>query len=150
MGRLTADPELVTSSGGTTYTRFSIAVDRNFVKSGEERVTDFIRCVAWGKTAEFICNYFAKGQMIAVQGEIRTGSYTNRDGAKVYTTDININQASFTGDKRDHGSGEKNSYSSANRAAAQSKPSVPPTSYSSGSNEDFEVTSPFDNTDLPF
>lgn len=159
MGRLTADPELVTSSSGATYTRFTVAVDRSFVKSGEERETDFIRCVAWGKTAEFICNYFGKGQMISVQGEIRTGSYTNRDGAKVFTTDINVDKVSFTGDKRERGSsGSENSYASANRSASSSRSSSRSSerseerssvSYSSGSSDDFEADDVFDS-DLPF
>lgn len=99
MGRLTADPELKTTSSGTNYCRFSIAVERPF-KNGDEKVTDFINCVAWRQTAEFVSRYFAKGQMIAVEGSIQTGSYTNKDGAKVYTTDILVRQASFTGDKR--------------------------------------------------
>lgn len=99
MGRLTADPELRTSSGGISYTKFCVAVDRPG-KSGEEKKTDFINCVAWRQTAEFVSRYFTKGQMIALEGSIQTGSYTNKDGAKVYTTDILVNSVSFTGDRR--------------------------------------------------
>lgn len=100
MGRLTADPELRTSNSGISYCRFTVAVDRSFTKSGEEKKTDFINCVAWRQTAEFVSRYFTKGQMIAVEGSIQTDSYTNKDGAKVYTTDILVSQVSFTGDKR--------------------------------------------------
>ena len=70
MGRLTADPELRETSNGVSYCRFSIAVDRAH-KSGEDKVTDFLNCVAWRQTAEFISRYFTKGQMIAVVGSLR-------------------------------------------------------------------------------
>ena len=98
MGRLTADPELRTTANGTNYSRFSVAVERPF-KNGDEKITDFINCVAWRQTAEFVTRYFTKGQMIAVEGSIQTGSYTNKDGAKVYTTDVLVNSVSFTGSK---------------------------------------------------
>ena len=88
IGRLTTAPELKYTQSNTAYTRFSIAVDRAFVKQGEERQTDFINIVAWGKTAEFVCKYFMKGQRIGITGEIRTGSYTAQDGTKRYTTDV--------------------------------------------------------------
>ena len=97
MGRLTADPELRTTNNGLNYCRFTVAVDR--YSKGEEKKTDFISCVAWRQTAEFIERYFSKGKMIAVQGSILTGSYTNKDGAKVYTTDVLVDKAHFCGDK---------------------------------------------------
>lgn len=98
MGRLTADPELRTTANGTNYSRFSVAVERPF-KNGDEKITDFVNCVAWRQTAEFVSRYFTKGQMIALEGSIQMGSYTNKDGAKVYTTDILVNSVSFTGSK---------------------------------------------------
>jgi single-strand DNA-binding protein len=97
MGRLTADPELRTTNNGLNYCRFTVAVDR--YTKGEEKKTDFINCVAWRQTAEFVERYFGKGKMIAVQGSIQTGSFTNKDGAKVYTTDVLVDKAHFCGDK---------------------------------------------------
>lgn len=88
LGRLTANPELKYTQSNTAYTRFSIAVDRTYTKQGEERQTDFINIIAWGKTAEFVCKYFMKGQRIGITGEIRTGSYTDQNGNKRYTTDV--------------------------------------------------------------
>ena len=97
MGRLTTNPELKTTNSGLSYCRFTVAVDR--YSKGEDKKTDFINCVAWRQTAEFIERYFSKGKMIAVQGSIQTGSYTNKDGAKVYTTDVLVDKAHFCGDK---------------------------------------------------
>lgn len=94
IGRMTADPELRHTQGGTACTRFNVAVDRR-VKQGEEKQADFINIVAWDKTAEFICKYFSKGQRIALTGSIRTGSYTDRDGGKRYTFDVWANNVEF-------------------------------------------------------
>lgn len=107
MGRLTADPELRTTNNGLNYCRFTVAVDR--YSKGEDKKTDFINCVAWRQSAVFISRYFTKGQMIAVEGSIQTGSYTNKDGVKVYTTDILVSSVSFTGDRRsEEGQGNTN------------------------------------------
>lgn len=102
MGRLTHDPEIKYLQGNdTAVARISIAVERDYKAAGEERPkTDFINCVAWNKTAEFIGKYFKKGSMIAVTGAIETGSYTDQNGNKVYTTVVRINKVSFTGEKR--------------------------------------------------
>jgi len=156
MGRLTADPELRTSSSGISYCRFTVAVDRSFAKPGEEKKTDFINCVAWRQTAEFVSRYFTKGQMIAVEGSIQTGSYTNKDGAKVYTTDIQVDNVSFTGSKRESGGSGSDSYgsnggnygSSNNYSDRSRNDGAPASSYSSGSAGDFQQT-PIDD-DLPF
>ena len=102
MGRITAAPELKTTSSGINYCRFTLAVDRKFQKQGGERQTDFINCVAWRQSAEFICRYFVKGQLMAVTGSIQTGSYTDNTGAKRYTTDVVVDNAYFTGDKREN------------------------------------------------
>lgn len=100
MGRLTRDVELKYSQGSDlAIARFTVAVERDYQKEGE-RATDFINCVSFGKTAEFISKYFGKGNMICVIGSIQTGSYTNKDGVKVYTTDIKVDKASFTGEKK--------------------------------------------------
>ena len=93
MGRITKDPD-TRQNGESTVTRFSIAVDRKFKREGDA-TADFINCVAFGKTAEFISKYFFKGNRIAVVGRIQTGSYTNKDGVKVYTTDVVVEEAEF-------------------------------------------------------
>lgn len=97
MGRLTKDAELKTTNNGINYTRFTVAVDRP-KKQGEEKKADFINCIAWRGTAEFICRNFSKGKLIAVNGKIEAGSYTNQDGEKVYTTEILARDISFCGD----------------------------------------------------
>lgn len=100
MGRLTADPELRQTPSGVSVVRFTVAVDRGYVKQGEERQTDFINVVAWRGSAEFVAKYFQKGSMIAVQGSIQTGSY-EKDGVKHYTFEIVADNVSFCGGKSD-------------------------------------------------
>ena len=124
MGRLTADPELKNTAGGTPYCRFSVAVDRPF-KSGDEKITDFISCVAWRQTAEFVSRYFTKGQMIALVGWLQTGSYTNRDGAKVYTTDVSVISVSFCGEKKDSGGSQPAPSSPGPAPAPKAPPDIP-------------------------
>lgn len=95
-GRLVADPEVRYSQGGnaTCIARYRLAVDRRFKREGEADA-DFISCVAFGKAGEFAEKYFRKGMKVAVEGRIQTGSYTNKDGQKVYTTDIVIESQEF-------------------------------------------------------
>lgn len=100
MGRLTADPELKTTQGGVSVTSFRVAVERTYVPQGQERQTDFITVVAWRGTAEFICKYFAKGDMIAVSGSIQTRNYEDRNGNKHTAFEIVASEASFCGGKR--------------------------------------------------
>ncbi|MEE3307864.1 single-stranded DNA-binding protein [Sharpea azabuensis] len=91
IGRLTKEPEIRATAEGLYITRFTIAVDRR----SKDKETDFISCVAFGKTAETIEKYCRKGMKIAIEGRIQTGSYTNKDGNKVYTTDVNVNEIEF-------------------------------------------------------
>ena len=98
IGRLSSDVELKSTSGGTNYARFSIAVQRDFKNKDGEYEADFINCIAWRNTAEFISKYFGKGSMIAIVGSIQTGSY-EKDGQKHYTTDINVEEVYFAGSK---------------------------------------------------
>lgn len=98
MGRLTKDPEIRTTNSGLSVCKFTVAVDR-YSKDGEDK-TDFINCVAWRKTAEFIGNYFSRGQRIALTGSIQTGSYTDKDGRTVYTTDVLVDKAEFCESKK--------------------------------------------------
>ena len=93
MGRLTSDPEFK-DNNGTSIARYSLAIERSY-KKGEERTVDFIRCVTFGKSAEFAKNYLKKGTKIAIRGRIQTGSYVNKDGQKVYTTDIVVDEHNF-------------------------------------------------------
>lgn len=101
IGRLTADPELRTSQNGTASCRFNVAVNRKFKNQNGEYDSDFISCVAFKQTAEFISRYFTKGKMIALEGTLRTGSYKDRNHQDVthYTTDIFVENVEFCGDK---------------------------------------------------
>lgn len=94
-GRFTRDPEVRYTNDGTSIARFSIAVNRRFVKEGSDQKADFFNCVAFGRSAEFIEEYFAKGMKADLSGRIQTGSYTNKDGVKVYTTDIVVEEIEF-------------------------------------------------------
>lgn len=99
-GRLTADPELKTTQTGTSVTSFRIAVDRSYVKKGEERKVDFITIVAWRSTAEFISKYFSKGDMIVVSGKIEMRDYyEDKNGNKRTAFEVVANEASFCGSK---------------------------------------------------
>ena len=100
MGRLTADPELKKTPSDVSVTTFTVAVDRAYAKQGEDKKTDFINIVAWRQTAEFICKYFKKGQMIAIQGSIQTRNYEDKDGHKRTAFEIMAEQVSFCGDKK--------------------------------------------------
>jgi len=94
IGRLTDDPDVRYSDSGTTVAKFCVAVDRRYKKDGEQSA-DFPRIVAFGKTAEFIEKYFRKGNRIVLEGRLQTSSYTNKDGQKVYTTDVIVDQVEF-------------------------------------------------------
>ena len=99
MGRLTRDIELRSTPQGISTCSFSMAVDRNFVREGEERNADFINCVAWRQTAEFISKYFKKGNLIAIEGSIQTRSWDDTDGKKRYATEVIVSQAYFAESK---------------------------------------------------
>lgn len=101
MGRLTRDPEVRYSQGenATAIARYTLAVDRRFNRNNDEQTADFINCVAFGKAGEFAEKYFHKGIKVAITGRIQTGSYTNKDGIKVYTTDVVIEDQEFAESK---------------------------------------------------
>ena len=157
MGRLTSDPELKTTPNGISVTSFSLAVDRNYVKQGSERKTDFINIVAWRQRAEFICKYFTKGQLIALDGSIETRSYVDKIGNNRTAFEVVVENAYFTGDKRNSQQGGyqqyqpayQNSYQNSYQQSAPAPiPQEPASAYSSGSAGDFEDM-PLDE-DLPF
>lgn len=101
MGRLTRDAEVRYSQGenSTAIARFSLAVDRRFRRDGDEQTADFINCVAFGRTAEFLERFGRKGTKFVLEGRIQTGSYTNKDGQRVYTTDVVAENVEFAESK---------------------------------------------------
>jgi single-strand DNA-binding protein len=103
MGRLTKDPEIKTTNSGNSVVSFNLAVERDYCAKGEERKADFITCVAWRNTAEFISRYFHKGNLISVQGSLQSRSYEDQNGQKRYVTEVNVEKASFTGERLDNG-----------------------------------------------
>lgn len=101
MGRLTRDVELRITASGVSVASFSIAVNRRFKNADGGYDTDFINCVAWRQQAEFICKYFKKGQQIGLVGSIQTRTYDDKDGKKVYVTEVVVDEAEFVGSKSD-------------------------------------------------
>ena len=101
IGRLTADPELRQTQSGIASCRFTVAVNRKFKNDKGEYEADFITCVAWRQTAEFVSKYFSKGKMIAIEGTLHTGSYQDKNypDVKHYTTDVYVDNVEFCGDK---------------------------------------------------
>lgn len=101
MGRLTKDPEIrYAGSNNTAVVNFTLAVNRQFVKQGEEKQADFIPIVAWSKTAEFCAKYFSKGQQVAVAGRIQTRTWDDKDGKKVYITEVIAEEVHFADSKK--------------------------------------------------
>ena len=98
MGRLTADPELRTTTTGKSVASFTLAVDRNYNPSGEKK-TDFFNCVAWGNTADFVTRYFTKGKLMAVRAEMQSRSYENSEGRKVTVWEAIVQEVHFCGDR---------------------------------------------------
>ncbi len=146
MGRLVADPELRTTTSGISVTSFRIAVERSFVRQGEERQADFIDIVAWRQTAEFVSRYFRKGSMIAVQGSIQTRSYEDKQGNKRTAVEVVADNVSFCGSKAESGTtGGNRPYENAAPAA----PAAPAATYASGGMGDFESIEDDDDS-LPF
>ena len=139
MGRLVADPELRTTGSGISVTSFTVAVDRRFNRQGEERQADFIDVIAWRQTAEFICKYFRKGSMIAIQGYIQTRMYEDKNGNKRKAVELVADNVSFCGSKNDSGS----SYPRNDGFA----PAQPAPSYSTADEGDFKE---IPEDDLPF
>ena len=101
MGRLVADPELKTTTSGISVTSFRIAVDRNYVKQGEQRQADFFDIVAWRSTAEFVCRNFSKGSLIAVDGQLQSRNYQTKDGQNRTAIEVVADNISFTGERKE-------------------------------------------------
>ena len=152
MGRLTADPELKKTNSDISVTSFSLAVDRNYGK-GADRQTDFINCVAWRQTAEFISRYFSKGRLMAVEGSLQVRNYVDRNENKRQAVEVVVDQAYFADSKNDFGPPPpaRSSYAGGHASDSYSAPASTASSfgYSSGAAEDFEEVSD-DEEDLPF
>ena len=101
MGRLVADPELKTTNTGISVTSFRIAVDRSYVKAGEQRQADFFDIVAWRSSAEFVCRNFSKGSLIAIDGQLQSRQYQTKDGQNRTAIEVVADNVSFTGERRD-------------------------------------------------
>lgn len=151
-GRLTHDPELKTTPSGVSVCSFRIACERSYSPKGEERKADFFTITAWRQTAEFVCKYFQKGSMIAIEGSLQTRQYQDQQGSNRTVVEIVASNVSFCGGKaaekpavRDFDQQTKNHEREAK--AAQSAPQQPQ-SYAQGSNDDFAEISDTDN--FPF
>ena len=108
IGRLTAKPELRYTNSNVPFARFTVAVNRQFNNQDGNREADFINIIAWRKQAEVICNYFDKGNQIAIEGRIQTGSYDDKDGNKRYTTDVVLDQFHFIESRAQRENGASN------------------------------------------
>lgn len=135
MGRLTADPELRRTPNGVSVTTFNIAVERTYTPQGQEKQADFIDIVAWRNTAEFVCKYFNKGRLIALNGSIQTRLYEDKEGHKRKAFEVVADNVFFCGDK-----------APAQASADISREAAP--AFAQGQSDDFAVCD--DNADLPF
>ena len=143
MGRLTADPELRQTPSNISVTSFTVACDRAYSK-GAERQTDFIDCVAWRGTAEFVCRYFQKGKPILVEGRLQVTNYTDKNGEKRRRYEVVADNVHFVDGSKNNNSGD-----SGNPFSAPASGGVyTGVAYSSGNTEDFEEIGGLD--DLPF
>ena len=152
MGRLVADPELRTTQSGISVASFRIACDRSYARPGEQRQADFFDIVAWRQQAEFVCKYFQKGSLIAIDGSLQTRQYQDKNGNNRTAFEIVANNINFAGPKNSGSTGSAAPYQGgtshqnaqyARPAAVEAAPS-----YSAGSADDFAVID--DNDDLPF
>lgn len=138
MGRITHDLELRTTQSGLSVLSFVIAVDRSFVKQGEERQSDFIDCVAWRQQAEFINRYFSKGRMIAVEGTLQTRSYDDKNGIRRKAVEVVVDNVSFTGEKAVQ-SGDGYQYRNEQSYRSQEQPKQQPSGYREPDNRPISI-----------
>ena len=148
MGRLTFEPELRSTPNGVSVIRFQVACDRNYQASGQERQADFIDCVAFRQTAEFISRYFHKGSMIAIEGSIQTQNFTDKDGNNRKSTEVLVRTVSFCGSKAEYEGGQQYAPPATNNSNQQQ--AAPKQNYDIAPDEsDFEEIID-DDDDLPF
>ena len=136
IGRLTRDPELRYTGNNTPVATFSLAVNRSFTNQNGEREADFINCVVWRKLAETVKNYLSQGSQVAVEGRIQTRNYDDKDGKKVYVTEVVAEEAYFADTKRD---AETNPFATTGAVDAPFNPSAAPSEFT-----------PVTDDDLPF
>ena len=151
MGRISQDLALKQTQSGVSVLTFNVAVERSYTKQGEERQTDFITCVAWRQQAEFINKYFSKGRMIALEGNLRTRNYEDKNGVKHYVTEVFVDSVSFTGEPKKEGSYERdysNSYSAPQAQSYGSENNNSSATASIGTLSDFEDV--IGDDDAPF
>lgn len=122
MGRLTADPELRRTSTDRAVTSFALAVNRSFVRKGEKPETDFIDCVAWGNTAEFISKWFSKGLQVAVTGRLQVRNWEDKQGQKRRTAEVIVDEAFFADSKREGNAGGGSQIPQARQSGSQALP----------------------------
>lgn len=150
MGRLVADPELRTTQQGTNVCTFRIACERSYTPKGQQRQADFVDIVAWGKTAEFICKFFQKSGLIAIEGSLQTRNYQDKQGNKRTAVEVLANNISFAGakaaDKPTAASYEQQTQNYTHEA--KTAQSTPQPAYTHGGTDDFAVIN--DTDDLPF
>ena len=144
MGRLAADPELKTTNSGKSVCSFRIANDTGYKNADGSSQTNWLECVAWERTAEFICKYFQKGALIALDGRLQTRQYQDKNGNNRSVTEIRVQNANFCGSK----DSSTLVGGSAPQAAAKRTQGEPSVSYSSGHSDDFALIE--DDGDLPF
>ena len=127
MGRLTRDPEVRYSQGenAMAIARYTLAVDRRFNRNNDDQTADFIGCVAFGRAGEFAEKYLHKGTKIAVTGRIQTGSYTNKDGVKVYTTEVVVEEQEFAESKNSSSSNNSEGNYGGGFTGGSSQPAAP-------------------------
>ena len=145
MGRLVADPELRTTPAGVNVCQFRIACDRNFARQGEQRQADFVDIVAWRAQADFVCKYFSKGSLIAINGRIQTRNYQDKNGNNRTAFAVVAENINFGGSKGTSSAKVDDGGEAAQRSEAWPK-ADPPANY--GGVDDFAVID--DNDDLPF
>lgn len=161
MGRLSKDPELRYSPSGMASTRITVAVDRGLSKEKRQEAeaqnqptADFINCVAFGKTAELIANYFNKGQRIGIVGRIQTGSYNKQDGTRVYTTDVLVSSVEFIESRSTNNQGNSNQNTiyqgNSNQNTNYARRPQTQNNYARPQNQEESTFFPVNNEDIPF
>ena len=151
-GRLTRDPELRTTQSGLSVAAFNLAVDRQYTNSQGKRDADFISCVIWRKSAENFCNFTSKGSLVGIDGRIQTRNYDDKDGKRVYVTEVVVDNFALLESKKDRQDNNTGSYASNNNKGTYSKGN-------NGANYDNNIQDPFNDSgdtidisddDLPF
>ena len=140
VGILTREPELRVTPSGVSVCSFSVACDRRFVKQGEERKADFINCIAWRQTGEFVSKYFTKGNRIALEGSLQTRDWTDNEGKKRYATEVMVDNVEFAQSKSESNGGMGGSYTPAPAASAAP----------ASNDSDIDGFMPIEDEDLPF